>query len=55
MLSCMGSKHARILVAHHDGVIRRSGLYDLSWKNVEALRLFVRWWCSDPVGETRSV
>lgn len=30
-------------MAHHDGtdlVVRRSELFDLSWKNVDALRLF---------------
>jgi len=45
-------------MAHHDGtdlVVRRSELFDLSWKNVDVLRLFLRWWCSDGVGDAECI
>lgn len=57
LLSFMGPRHGRILQAHYDGaklVVRKSKLFDLRSKDVDALKLFARWWCASPVGDTIS-
>ncbi|PWY95110.1 hypothetical protein BO94DRAFT_606270 [Aspergillus sclerotioniger CBS 115572] len=55
ILSYMGPRQVRILLAHFDGtnmVIRKSQFYDMRTEDVEALRLLVRWWCSSESGDT---
>ncbi|RAL01044.1 uncharacterized protein BO80DRAFT_434706 [Aspergillus ibericus CBS 121593] len=55
ILSYMGPRQVRILLAHFDGtdlVIRKSQFYDLWTENVEALRLLVRRWCASESGDT---
>lgn len=50
--SFMGPRHGRILQSHYDGaklVVRKSKLFDLRSKDVDALKLFARWWCASPV------
>lgn len=45
-------------MAHHDGtdlVVHQSELFDLRWKNVDALGLFLRWWCFEGVGDTEYI
>ncbi|PYI12397.1 hypothetical protein BO78DRAFT_434808 [Aspergillus sclerotiicarbonarius CBS 121057] len=55
ILSYMGPRQVRILLAHFDGtnlVIRKSQFYDLRTEDVEVLRLLVRWWCASESGDT---
>lgn len=57
LISFMGSRHARMLQAHYDGlklVVRKTELYDFTrGRNVEALSLFSRWAASSGIGNTR--
>lgn len=55
IISFMGERHGRILVAHHNGVslvIGQSQLFDFRHKNIDALKILARWWCSSSVGKT---
>ncbi|PWY90770.1 hypothetical protein BO70DRAFT_384398 [Aspergillus heteromorphus CBS 117.55] len=55
LLSFLGPRHARLLLAHYDGnnlVIRKSELFDCREKNIPAFRVPLRWWCSSAVGDT---
>ncbi|KAE8148031.1 hypothetical protein BDV25DRAFT_23317 [Aspergillus avenaceus] len=55
VLSFMGPRHGRILVAHHNGdslVIGKSELFDFQHKNIDAFKTFAQWWCSSGVGNT---
>ncbi|PWY74593.1 hypothetical protein BO94DRAFT_627427 [Aspergillus sclerotioniger CBS 115572] len=55
LLSFMGPRHGRVLLAHHDGnklVIYRTELFDFQSRNVSAFKILARWWCSGGVGNT---
>ncbi|PYI05845.1 hypothetical protein BO78DRAFT_419168 [Aspergillus sclerotiicarbonarius CBS 121057] len=55
LLSFMGPRHGRVLLAHHDGtklVIYKTQLFDFRSRNVPAFRILARWWCSRGVGDT---
>ncbi|KAK1149262.1 hypothetical protein N8T08_006484 [Aspergillus melleus] len=55
LISFMGPRHARILLAHHNGtdlVIRQSKLLDFREKNVPAFKTLLQWWCSSGTGDT---
>ncbi|KAH8427953.1 uncharacterized protein LDX57_005659 [Aspergillus melleus] len=55
LISFMGPRHARILLAHHNGtdlVVRQSKLLDFREKNVPAFKILLRWWCSSGTGDT---
>lgn len=57
LLSFMGPRHGRILQALYDGaklVVRKSKLFDLRSIDVDALKLFARWWYASPAGDTIS-
>ncbi|KAL5336592.1 hypothetical protein BJX70DRAFT_400531 [Aspergillus crustosus] len=57
LLSFLGPRHGRIFQAHFDGgklVIRKSKLFDFGNKNIAAMKIFIRWWCSTAVGDTTS-
>ncbi|PYH92226.1 hypothetical protein BO71DRAFT_442619 [Aspergillus ellipticus CBS 707.79] len=57
LLSFLGPRHARILLAHYDGkklIIRKSELFDCRKKNIPAFRVLLRWWCSSAAGDTVS-
>lgn len=57
LLPFMRPRHGRILQAHYDGinlVVLKSKLCDLRSKDVDALKLFARWWCASLVGDTFS-
>ncbi|KAI9039977.1 uncharacterized protein KD926_008667 [Aspergillus affinis] len=54
LISFTGPRHARILLAHHNGtelVIRQSKLLDFREKNVPAFKILLRWWCSSGTGD----
>lgn len=55
ILSFVGPRHARILLAHHDGtnlVIRQSKRFALWEKDIPNLKVLLRWWCSSGIGDT---
>ncbi|PLB55281.1 hypothetical protein P170DRAFT_461193 [Aspergillus steynii IBT 23096] len=55
LLSFVGPRHARILLAHHDGtnlVIRQSDRFALWEKDIPKLKVLLRWWCSSGIGDT---
>lgn len=52
VLSYMGSKHGRIIQAHHDGkemIIQCSELFSFKDKETPPVELFLRYYCSEPI------
>lgn len=54
----MGKQQARIIEGHYNGkdvLVRYSKLYDFKNDNTALVKLFLRWFMSSPVGNTKNM